>query len=103
MGDGLTAADLDEIERRLRRALDVAPQPWVEFLETREGTGGGSFVRLGEDPELDQEMYVDIHVGTDKWSSPDSRLDEVVDFIGHAPGDVRRLLQEVRRLRDEPA
>lgn len=75
----------------------------MEFLETREATGGCSFVRLGEDPDLDQEMYVDIHVGADKWSSPDARLDDVIDFIGHAAGDVERLLQEVRRLRGEPA
>ncbi|MGW6445086.1 hypothetical protein [Lentzea sp. NPDC055074] len=103
MSDGLTVNDLDEIEHRLRRALEVAPRPWTTFLETRGATGGPSFVRLDGDPDLDHEMYVEVFVGQDKWTSPDARLDAVVDFVGHAADDVRQLLQEVRRLRgDEP-
>lgn len=97
---GLTDDDLGEVELRLHRALEVAPGPWTEFLETREATGGPSFVRLDGDSDLDLEMYVDVHTGMTKWTSPDARLDAVVDFVGHAAEDVRRLLEEVHRLRD---
>jgi hypothetical protein len=98
MTGAISDADLNEIERRLRKALEVAPQPWTEFLKTRHATGGGSFIRIGEDSELDHEMHVDIHLGDSRWSSPDVRLDAVIDLLGHAPEDIQRLLQEVRRL-----
>jgi hypothetical protein len=35
--------------------------------------------------------------------SPDQRLDLIVDFVGHAADDVRRLVAEVKRLRGPPS
>lgn len=104
MSDRLSDADLDEIEQRVKKALEVAPPPWVEYLESRYATGGTSFVQVGPsdiDPEI--EMYVNVHVGDGKWGSPDARLDAVIDLFGHAPNDIRRLLDEVRRSRTEQA
>jgi hypothetical protein len=46
---------------------------------------GSSFVQVGDadiDPEI--EMYVDVHEGDDRWSSPDPRLDAIIDLFGHA-------------------
>lgn len=48
-------------------------------------------------------MYVNVHVGDDQWRSPDARLDAVIDLFGHAPNDIQRLLDEVRRIRTEQA
>lgn len=104
MSEELSDADLDEIEQRVKKALEVAPPPWVEHLESRYATGGTSFVQVGAseiDPEI--EMYVNVQVGDDRWRSPDARLDAVVDFFSHAPNDVQRLLEEVRRIRTEQA
>jgi hypothetical protein len=42
-------------------ALEVAPSPWIEYLESRYATGGSSFVQVGDadlDPEI--EMYVNV-------------------------------------------
>jgi hypothetical protein len=100
MSDRLSDADLDEIEQRVRKALEVAPSPWTEYLEGRYATGGSSFVQVGDadvDPEI--EMYVDVQEGDDRWSSPDPRLDAIIDLFGHAPNDIQRLLAEVRRIR----
>lgn len=100
MSDRLSDADLDEIEQRVKKALEVAPSPWTEYLESRYATGGSSFVQVGDadiDPEI--EMYVNVHEGDDRWSSPDPRLDAIIDLFGHAPNDIQRLLAEVRRIR----
>jgi hypothetical protein len=75
----------------------------IPLLETRHGIGGCSFIQVGDDPALDLEIYVDVHIGTSKLASPDRRLDAVIDFLGHAPADVIRLTAEVRRLRNELA
>ncbi|MPZ82422.1 MAG: hypothetical protein GEV28_19285 [Actinophytocola sp.] len=100
MADRLSDADIDEIEQRVKKALEVAPAPWTVFLETRHAIGGSSFVQVGDaDLEVDHEMYVDVHVGDGRWSSPDPRLDAVTDLLGHAPEDIRLLLQEIRRIR----
>jgi hypothetical protein len=40
----LADADLDAIERRLNRAFEVASPQWKVWLETRDATGGCSFV-----------------------------------------------------------
>jgi len=92
---------LVDIGPRLDHALSVAPPPWSAGLETREGLGGESFVRFLGDPDVDDEMYLRVHLGPERLASPDPRLDMIVDFVGNAPHDIRRLLGEVRRLRDE--
>ncbi|MCO1579106.1 hypothetical protein M8C13_25480 [Crossiella sp. SN42] len=99
MADILTEAELDEIEHRANEAFAVAPLPWLEYLETRYATGGCSFIALDGDSEIDHELYVSIYRGKEDWISPDTRMDAVVDFIGHAAADVPRLVAEVRRLR----
>jgi hypothetical protein len=86
MSDKLSDADLYEIEQRVKKALEVAPPPWVEYLESWYTTGGASVVHAGPTdvgPEI--EMYVDVHLGDDQWRSPDARLDAVIDLFGHAP------------------
>jgi hypothetical protein len=102
MADRLSDADIEQIEQRVAKALEVAPPPWVEYLESRYSTGGSSFIQAGGD-EVDQEIYVDVHIGDDQWHSPDPRLDAIVDLVGHAPRDIQLLLQEVRRIRTTQA
>jgi hypothetical protein len=97
MNDGLPDAALLEIEHRLARALQVAPTPWKPWLETRYGTGGCSFVTF--DGDQDNEMYLEVHLGTEQLISPDARLDAIVDFVGNAMDDVQKLVAEVKRLR----
>jgi hypothetical protein len=69
-------------------------------LETREGTGGGSAIFLGGEPDDDNEVYLDLYLKNAKIDSPDERLEAVVDFVGHCAEDVTLLLAEVRRLRE---
>jgi hypothetical protein len=57
----LTEPELDEMEGRAAKALEVAPLPWEAWLETRYATGGSSFVRFGGLPG-DNEMYVDVYL-----------------------------------------
>jgi hypothetical protein len=99
MTDELAEAELIQIEQRTARAFDVAPSPWLPWLETRGGIGGSSFISFGGTPESDNEMYVSVHVGARQLISPDPRLDAIVDFLAHTAEDVPRLLAEVRRLR----
>lgn len=99
MIDAIGDAELDEIEQRAGRALDVAPAPWRPLLETRHGIGGCSFIQVGNDPVRDQEIYLDVHDGSQRLMSPDARLDAIIDFVAHAAGDVPRLIAEIRRLR----
>jgi hypothetical protein len=99
MAEELSDAELDQIEQRAARAFAVAPQPWVSFLETRHGIGGGSFVRFGGGPNDDNEMYLEVHLGAHQLTSPDPSLDAILDFVGQAAQDVPRLVGEVRRLR----
>jgi hypothetical protein len=96
----LTDDEINEIERRLAKALGVAPSPWEEFLETRHGIGGSSFIRVDGNSDDDHEMYVSVHRGGVEWTSPDERLDAVLDFLAHAAADIPRLMAEVKRLRD---
>jgi hypothetical protein len=102
MTDPLSETDLAEIEKRVSDALSVAPPPWTPLLETRYGTGGESCVQFRGDPDVDNEMYFRVHLGPDRLTSPDPRLDLIIDFVGNASDDVRRLVAEVKRLREPP-
>jgi len=99
MTDGVEEAELVEIEQRAVRAFAVAPPPWVAWLETRGGLGGESFIQLGLDPELDVELYIRFYTGSNEVTSPDVRLDAVIEFIADACNAVPRLVAEIRRLR----
>jgi hypothetical protein len=70
MSDVIGEAELAEIEQRAALAFAVAPTPWTSFLETRGGLGGESFVRLGNDPVLD-ELYVRLYLASEQLVSPD--------------------------------
>jgi len=98
MTDPLPDASLEQIEQRLRRALDAAPPPWVPFLEIKGGLGGDSFIRLGDDPDVDQEMYLYVYAAGELVRSP-VRMDPIIEFVGCAPDDVIQLIAEIRRLR----
>ncbi|GAA2821650.1 hypothetical protein [Crossiella cryophila] len=94
-----TEDELDRIEERARQAFAVAPLPWLDFLETRHGIGGCSFIRLDADSELDHELYVNIYQGSEKWPGRDARMDAILHYIASAAADVPRLVAEIRRLR----
>lgn len=94
--EALTDADLAAIEQRCAQAT---PGPWLAWLETRHGTGGGSFIQLNHDPDLDDEMYVRRFVGIEEVPHLDAQLEADLDFMAEARQDVPRLLAEVRRLR----
>jgi len=98
MTDPMPDTDLEQIEQRALRALDAAPPPWFPFLESEGGLGGDSFIRLGDDPDVDQEMYLHVYIGGELVRPP-VRLDPIVEFVACAPNDVIRLIAEVRRLR----
>ena len=102
MDHELSDTDLDEIEQRAARAFNVAPQPWDPWLETRDGTGGGSFVQFGGDTDHDTEMYFEVRLRAEQLISPDARLDAIIDFVGNAATDVPRLIAEIKRLRRRP-
>jgi hypothetical protein len=99
MSNGIEDAELAEIEQRAARAFSVAATPWIAQLETRQAIGGESFIRLGDDPNLDQELYVRLYNGLNEIASPNVGLDAVVDFIADASDAVPRLVAEIRRLR----
>jgi hypothetical protein len=99
MPDPLTDADLAAIEERVNEAQRVGPPPWNAWLETRHGTGGGSFVQFGGAADEDNEMYLDVRLNQRQLISPSAELDAIVDFIGNAPEDVHSLVAEVHRLR----
>jgi hypothetical protein len=99
VSETLPESVLAKIEDRLRRVVTVAPAPWRTALETREGAGGENFVQFLGDPSVDNEMYFTVMLGTQRLTSPDPRLDLIVDFVGNAVEDMQRLLDEVRRQR----
>src|SRR5271169_6634563 len=99
MSNGIEEAELVEIEQSAARAFAVAPTPWIAQLETRQPIGGESFIRLGDDPALDQELYIRLYTASNQIASPDVGLDVVVDFIAHASDVIPRLIAEIRRLR----
>ena len=96
---GIEDDELADIEQRAARAFAAAPTPWIAQLETRQPIGGESFIRLGGDPDLDQELYIRLYAGPDEIASPDVGLDAVVDFIAEAAQTIPRLIAEIRRLR----
>ena len=99
MADPLPDADLSQIEQRTLKALGEAPPPWIPELETRVPIGGSSYIRFGNDLTADQEMYVDVRTSHGRLTSPDSRLDSIIEFVASAPEDILRLITEIRRLR----
>jgi hypothetical protein len=98
VSEPLSDEELTQIERRLDQAVTVAPPPWWAWLETQGGLGGESFVQFRGDPNVDNEMYLSVHLGADRLRSPDPRLDLIIDFVGNSAEDVRRLIGEIRRL-----
>ncbi len=56
VAEPMTEAQLDEIGERAIAARSATPAPWVPFLETREGIGGESFIRVDGDSEIDSEL-----------------------------------------------
>jgi hypothetical protein len=58
MSDDIDEAELVEIEERAARAFAVAPTPWIAQLETRQPIGAETFIQLGDDPAVDQELYI---------------------------------------------
>src|SRR5581483_2056079 len=99
MPDVLSDAELAAIEQRVNEAQRVGPPPWNAELETRHGTGEGSFVQFGGAADEDNEMYLDVRLNQRQLISPNAGLDAIVDFIGNAPEDVLSLVAEVQRLR----
>jgi hypothetical protein len=99
MDDPLPDASSNQIEQRALRALGAAPPPWIPELETRAPTGGCSFIRIGDDPVTDQEMYLEVQTGDGQLTSPDVQLDQIIDFVARAPEDIMRLIAEVGCLR----
>src|SRR2546421_171602 len=53
--DFLTDSELDQIEDRAQQAT---PGPWAPRLETRGGTGGGSFIDLSPGTDNNAELYL---------------------------------------------
>ena len=90
--------ELEMMEVRLRAASSVIPRPWKPLRETKDGVGGSSFI-CGGDPEQDHEIYIELNLVGEVVGSPDPRLDEVIEFLGHSADDLERLIFEVRRLR----
>jgi hypothetical protein len=84
VNNSLSDAALAEIDQRLVQVLSVAPPPWWAWLETRSTIGGESFVQFRGDPDIDNEMYLSVHLGPDRLTSPDPRLDSIVVFVGNA-------------------
>lgn len=73
--------------------------PWIAEMETRAPIGGCSFIRFADDPTAGQEIYLDVRIGHGQMTSPDVRLDSIIEFVARAPEDVMRLITEIRRLR----
>jgi hypothetical protein len=90
MADPLPDAELNQIEQRALRALGAAPPSWIPELETRDPIGGCSFVRIGDDPVTDQEMYLEVRTGDGQLTSPDVQLDQIIDIDARAIREVPR-------------
>jgi hypothetical protein len=99
MADSLHDAEPDQMEQRVLRALGAVPPPWMPETETRATIGGCNFIRFGDDPAADQEMYPDVQNGQGQLISPDAHLYQIIEFVARAPEDIVRLIAEVRRLR----
>lgn len=93
----------DELAAMERRIAAAAPAPWHEWLETRDCTGGESYIVVTPDSDEDNEIYFSRFVGGRELKSPNAELDADIDFIAHARQDMPRLIAEIRRLRELPA
>jgi len=95
----LTSDVLQEIVDRVDAALAVVAPPWLPLRATKDGIGGQSFIQ-GGDPVIDHEIYLTVMIEGHQLSEfSDPRVDDLIEFIGQAPGDIQRLVQEIRRLR----
>lgn len=81
------------------RIAAAAPAPWWGWLETRDCTGGESFIKITPDADEENEIYFRRYVNGHLLISPNAQLDADIDFIAHAREDMPRLIAEVRRLR----
>ena len=98
--DELSDDLLQAIVDRVNAALSVVASPWLPLRATKDGIGGESFVQ-GGDRDLDQEIYLTVTIEGQRLNGfSDPRVDALIEFIGQAPGDIQRLVQEVRRLRE---
>jgi len=95
----MTPVELADIEARLYAIREVAGEPWRGWLASDGGLGGDPFISFsGHDPNDDDELYLSLHLKGTAVNPPDPRLDTLVDFLAHAPGDIDQLIDEVRRL-----
>jgi hypothetical protein len=68
----------------MRRRCDQAtPGPWQSFVEGRDHLSGSSFIRTGEDKDIE----------------PLNATAADQDFMAHARQDIPLLLEEIMRLR----
>ena len=88
--------ELELIEGRLNAATDG---PWEPFVEGRDHLAGDDFIRTGGMKGEAPDMYVQLAFPDRPGVVPAPAAD--LDFIAHARQDVRRLIDEVRRLRDQ--
>src|SRR5690349_749957 len=92
----LTNQELDQMEARAETSL---PGPWESFIEARDHTAGGEFIRTGGSDDTAPDMYVTLSYRSNDPPRPAGEA--VLDFIAAARQDVPRLVAEVRRLRSE--
>lgn len=89
--------ELELIEARLNAATDG---PWEPFVEGRDHVAGDDFIRTGGGMNDEApDMYVQLAFPDRPGVVPAPTAD--LDFIAHARQDIRRLIDEVRRLRDQ--
>jgi hypothetical protein len=48
---------------------------------------------------IEETRGLDVRTGRGQLTSPDERLDSIIEFVAHAPEDIMRLITEIRRLR----
>jgi hypothetical protein len=53
-------------------------------METGAPIRGYSFIRFGDDPTVDQEIYLDVRIGHGQMTSPDARPDSIIEFAARA-------------------
>jgi hypothetical protein len=87
------------------QSSSVPPARWMwrphhgrHRWKTRQAIGGCGFIPVTDDQAVDEEIYVDVHLRTGQLTSPDARLDDILDFIAHAATDIPRLTAEIRRM-----
>ena len=93
MSEPLTDEELDRIANLANAAT---AGPWEAFVTGRNQPTGDDFIRCGLD-DTEPDMSVSLWYGTRRLPAPVSDL----DFIASARQDVPRLVEEVRRLREQ--